>query len=73
MSLEQTCIDKGMRMTEQRRVIARVLECRPDWSRLRTDAGRGWVRKSALWGIALRADQSQTSPALAPCRQPVGP
>ena len=26
MSLEQTCIDKGMRMTEQRRVIARVLE-----------------------------------------------
>lgn len=26
MSLEQTCIDKGMRMTDQRRVIARVLE-----------------------------------------------
>jgi Fur family ferric uptake transcriptional regulator len=26
MSLEQNCIDKGMRMTEQRRVIARVLE-----------------------------------------------
>jgi len=26
MSLEQRCIDKGMRMTEQRRVIARVLE-----------------------------------------------
>ena len=26
MSLEQLCIDKGMRMTEQRRVIARVLE-----------------------------------------------
>ncbi len=26
MSLEQICITKGMRMTEQRRVIARVLE-----------------------------------------------
>lgn len=26
MSLEQLCIDKGMRMTEQRRVIAGVLE-----------------------------------------------
>lgn len=26
MSLEQECIDKGMRMTEQRRTIARVLE-----------------------------------------------
>ena len=25
-SLEQACIDKGMRMTEQRRIIARVLE-----------------------------------------------
>ncbi|MEE9313987.1 MAG: Fur family transcriptional regulator [Rhizobiaceae bacterium] len=26
MSLEQRCIDQGMRMTEQRRVIAQVLE-----------------------------------------------
>ena len=26
MSLEQDCIDRGMRMTDQRRVIARVLE-----------------------------------------------
>lgn len=30
MSLEQNCIDKGMRMTEQRRVIARVLEAAHD-------------------------------------------
>ncbi len=30
MSLEQLCIDKGMRMTEQRRVIARVLELASD-------------------------------------------
>ncbi|MBA4781809.1 MAG: transcriptional repressor [Rhizobiales bacterium] len=26
MSLEQICVDKGMRMTEQRRIIVRVLE-----------------------------------------------
>lgn len=26
MSLEKLCVDKGMRMTEQRRIIARVLE-----------------------------------------------
>lgn len=30
MSLEQTCIDKGMRMTGQRRIIARVLEAAHD-------------------------------------------
>ena len=29
-SLEEACIDKGMRMTEQRRVIARVLEAAED-------------------------------------------
>ena len=30
MSLERVCIDKGMRMTEQRRVIARVLQSASD-------------------------------------------
>lgn len=30
MSLEKVCIDKGMRMTEQRRVIARVLQSADD-------------------------------------------
>ena len=29
-SLEEACIDKGMRMTEQRRIIARVLEAAED-------------------------------------------
>ena len=29
-SLEQTCVKKGMRMTEQRRVIARVLQAADD-------------------------------------------
>lgn len=31
--------------------IARVLECNPDWCRLSGDGVRGWVAKSALWGV----------------------
>ena len=30
MSLEELCVEKGMRMTEQRRIIARVLEASDD-------------------------------------------
>lgn len=33
-------------------VIGRILSCAPDWCRIATDGGRGWVRKTALWGIA---------------------
>lgn len=43
MSLEQNCIDKGMRMTEQRRIIARVLEAahdHPDTEELYNRASR---------------------------------
>jgi SH3-like domain-containing protein len=32
-------------------VIARLLECSADWCRLGTDEGKGWVRKTALWGV----------------------
>ncbi len=32
-------------------VVARVLECAPDWCRLRADRQRGWAPKSALWGV----------------------
>jgi len=43
MSLERICIEKGMRMTEQRRVIARVLETaddHPDTEELYTRASK---------------------------------
>ena len=33
-------------------VIGRILSCAPDWCRIATDGGRGWVRKTALWGVA---------------------
>jgi len=36
----------------ERGVVARLSECAPDWCRIRIDGYRGWVRKSALWGVA---------------------
>ncbi|MDZ4094533.1 MAG: SH3 domain-containing protein [Paracoccaceae bacterium] len=35
----------------ERGVIARLLECQPDWCRLGIDGSKGWVRKTALWGV----------------------
>ncbi|VDC28374.1 Bacterial SH3 domain protein [Pseudogemmobacter humi] len=32
-------------------VVARVLECRPDWCRISVSGERGWVAKTALWGV----------------------
>ena len=32
-------------------VIGRVLECTTDWCRVALDGQRGWVRKSAIWGV----------------------
>lgn len=44
MSLEQRCIDQGMRMTEQRRVIAQVLENAQD----HPDTEELYIRASKL-------------------------
>lgn len=33
-------------------VVARLEECTPDWCELTAGGYRGWVRKSALWGVA---------------------
>lgn len=32
-------------------VIARLLECRPEWCRISVDGYRGWLRKAAVWGV----------------------
>jgi SH3-like domain-containing protein len=32
-------------------VIGRLLECNPDWCRVGIDGYKGWVAKSALWGV----------------------
>jgi SH3-like domain-containing protein len=35
----------------ERNVIARLLECQPDWCRVNAGGEKGWVLKSALWGV----------------------
>ncbi len=32
-------------------VIARLEQCGPDWCRINAGGQRGWVEKSALWGV----------------------
>lgn len=32
-------------------VIGKVLKCEPDWCRISTGGERGWVQKTALWGV----------------------
>lgn len=32
-------------------VVARLVECGADWCRVTVEGERGWVRKSALWGV----------------------
>lgn len=32
-------------------VIARLGECNPDWCRITADGRKGWVKKTALWGV----------------------
>jgi SH3-like domain-containing protein len=32
-------------------VIARLEECTADWCRIRSDGERGWVHKTAIWGV----------------------
>ncbi|MDZ4095228.1 MAG: SH3 domain-containing protein [Paracoccaceae bacterium] len=32
-------------------VIAKLLECQPDWCRLNVNGEKGLVRKAALWGV----------------------
>ena len=32
-------------------VVARLLQCQPDWCRISADGTRGWVPKTAVWGV----------------------
>ena len=32
-------------------VIGKLLQCLPDWCRVAVEGEKGWVRKSALWGV----------------------
>lgn len=45
--------DEGAMVTARAEsgVILRLQECRPDWCRVARDGLRGWLPKSALWGV----------------------
>lgn len=32
-------------------VIARLLECQPDWCRVNAEGEKGWIAKTSLWGV----------------------
>ncbi len=35
----------------ERGVTGRLLECQPDWCRMNIQGEKGWVEKTALWGV----------------------
>lgn len=35
----------------ERNVIGKLLECSTDWCRISTDGDKGWIEKTALWGV----------------------
>lgn len=35
----------------ERGVIGRLSECQPDWCRMNVAGEKGWIQKSALWGV----------------------
>ncbi len=48
----QTPSDQGVIVAQaEQGVIGRVLECQTDWCRIALEGQKGWVHKSALWGV----------------------
>ncbi len=43
--------DADVVMQAERGVVGKVLECDPDWCRVVLEGEKGWVRKTALWGV----------------------
>jgi len=41
----------AVRFQAEQGVIGRLLACTPDWCRMNVLGERGWVEKSALWGV----------------------
>lgn len=41
----------AVRFQAERGVIGKLLACAPDWCRMNVQGERGWVEKSALWGV----------------------
>ncbi|OYU18576.1 MAG: aspartyl-trna synthetase [Rhodobacteraceae bacterium PARR1] len=43
--------DSVVSFKAEKDVIGWIQECAPDWCRLSIDGEKGWVRKTALWGV----------------------
>lgn len=43
--------DSAVDFKAEKDVIGWIQECEPDWCRLAIDGEKGWVRKTALWGV----------------------
>lgn len=43
--------DAAVSFKAEKDVIGWIQECSPDWCRLSIDGEKGWVRKTALWGV----------------------
>ncbi len=41
----------GIVLRAERGVLGRIVECAPDWCRINIQGEKGWVPKSALWGV----------------------
>ncbi|MBC2834400.1 hypothetical protein H7F16_02715 [Gemmobacter straminiformis] len=43
--------DAAVLFQAERNVVGWIQECEPEWCRLSIDGEKGWVRKTALWGV----------------------
>lgn len=43
--------DADVLFQAERNVVGWIQECEPEWCRLSVDGEKGWVRKTALWGV----------------------
>ena len=48
---ELAAIKTALNFQAESGVVGRLQECSPDWCRIGVDGNRGWLRKSALWGV----------------------
>jgi SH3-like domain-containing protein len=43
--------DSGVSFQAERGVVGKLMECQPDWCRVNVAGEKGWIEKTALWGV----------------------
>ena len=41
----------GVAFQAEQGVVGRLMECEPDWCRVNVQGEKGWIEKTALWGV----------------------